>query len=252
MMTAPPVHPQLHARVVLFDLDDTLVTNGPTDAVVDDGGDPFITELTTLVSHTHAVDVTAAAARVRTHLNANGPNLLDSLDQLEVDATQFVNAMIRRLRSRVRPFPDAVETVRALHARGYRLYPATTNSRIACLVKLAIAGLGDAAGSKYFRALFGGAEVVPEGKTTPLFYQALLERIGATPEEVVMVGDDVTNDLALARAAGIRQVVLLRRDQPERFVLGDDGAIYVRRLTWLADALPERAAPPPTAEATPD
>lgn len=238
-MTGPFTQPRLHASVVLFDLDDTLVANG----VGDDAGDPFIAELTALVRRARGVTTAEAAARVRAQTQANAPDLETCLDRLGVDRARFVEAMIHRLRPRVRAFPDGVEAVRALHRRGYRLFPATTNGRIACLAKLALAGLGDAAGSEHFGDLFGGAEVTPEGKTTARFYKALLGRIGATPDQVVMVGDDPVSDLALARAAGIEQVVLPRRDQHESCIVGDDGGIYVRRLTWLLDALPERAAP---------
>lgn len=141
---------------------------------------------------------------------------------------------------RVQPYPDAVQTIRELYRRGYRLYPATTNAGCICLAKLRVAGLADQDRSDYFVDLFGGDEVCPGGKTGPQFFKALLQRIEAAPHDVIMVGDLPHIDLAHAQAAGIQQVVLPRRDQPQDVMIEDDGGIYVRSLTSLLDWLPPR------------
>ena len=144
----------------------------------------------------------------------------------------------------VEPYPDAVETIRELHRRGYRLYPATTNAACVCLDKLGKIGLAESNRCQHFVDLFGGDEVCPGGKTTPTFFTELLKRIDADPDDVIMVGDLPHIDLAFAQAAGIQQVVLPRRDQAQDVILEPDGGIYVRSLTSLLDWLPPRQCDP--------
>jgi len=109
----------------------------------------------------------------------------------------------------------------------------TTNSNLICRAKLAVAGLGGYEGSPCFVQLVGGSEVHPAGKSTPAFYENLLRIAETSPREVVHVGDDPHLDLALARAAGITQVVLPAREQEQDWVAGDDGGVYVKSLCLL-------------------
>jgi HAD superfamily hydrolase (TIGR01458 family) len=61
-----------------------------------------------------------------------------------------------------------------------------------------VAGLEYAAGVE--------AEVV--GKPSRAYFEAALEELGATPEDAVMVGDDVEADIGGAKAAGLRGVLV--------------------------------------------
>lgn len=61
-----------------------------------------------------------------------------------------------------------------------------------------VAGLEYAAGVE--------AEVV--GKPTRAYFDAALRQLGASPEESVMVGDDIEADIAGAKAAGLRAVLV--------------------------------------------
>ena len=49
-------------------------------------------------------------------------------------------------------------------------------------------------------------------KPSRSFYDALLDEIGAAPDEVLMVGDDLENDVRGAESAGIRAVLIHRRE----------------------------------------
>lgn len=49
-------------------------------------------------------------------------------------------------------------------------------------------------------------------KPSRSFYDALLRRIDSSPEEVLMVGDDLENDVRGAEAAGLRAALINRRD----------------------------------------
>ena len=61
-----------------------------------------------------------------------------------------------------------------------------------------VAGLEYAAGLE--------AEVV--GKPSRSYFQAALAELGAAPEDSVMVGDDVEADVAGAKAAGLRGILV--------------------------------------------
>ncbi|MFW6060690.1 MAG: HAD family hydrolase [Phycisphaeraceae bacterium] len=226
-------------RIVLFDVDNTIVEARPGS-----GGmvNPYLVTLERmLVDAGRAPDLDAAQAMVERQINGDGAcDIAEYLPAFGVNERDYLAAATDRLRPSIRALPDAVAALRGLAQRGYRLYPATTNSRSACITKLAAVGLGDDTGSPLFVDLFGGSQLCPEGKTSPDFYRALLRRIDAAADEVVMVGDDAHADLALARAAGITRVVLPRRDQREDCVVEADGGVYVRSLERLLDWLPPR------------
>lgn len=237
-MTTPTLSiPSMHAvRIVLFDMDGTIVEAGP-----DVASNPFLTTLCRLMCDGgRARDEEDAMSKVAARVDMEQEDLLPHLEALGVEPAPLIEGVAALLRPHVSPFPDAVKAVRALHEAGYELVPATTNSTLACLAKLVLADLATCEGSPYFAELFGGTQVVPKGKSSPAFYTALLERIGAEPDEVVMVGDDVTADLRYAREAGIRHVVVPRRTQAEPWVI-EQGGIFVRSLESLVEWLPPRA-----------
>ena len=55
---------------------------------------------------------------------------------------------------------------------------------------------------------------VGAAKPDPAIFTAALERAGARPEDAVHVGDSLEKDVAGARAAGIRPVLLCRDGDP--------------------------------------
>lgn len=116
------------------------------------------------------------------------------------------------------------------HLPDAKIYTATTNPQLIIYSKLAVAGLANQYGSPYIDGAFGGEEIYPGGKSCPGFYKNLLKRTGAAPETTLMIGDSPEMDLSLAKAAGIKQVVLVRREQNKEWVREADGGIYVKRL----------------------
>ena len=114
--------------------------------------------------------------------------------------------------------------------KGLKVYAATTNPHYMILAKLAVGGLADMNGSPYFDFCEGGEEVYPGGKASPEFFKALVAVAGTAPEKVLMVGDSPIHDLNLAKAAGIRNVILPDRMQKEEMIYGSDGGIYVKSL----------------------
>ena len=52
-----------------------------------------------------------------------------------------------------------------------------------------------------------------------------------------MVGDDPQRDLAAALAAGIEQVIVVRRDQEQPLVKEADGGLYVQSLELVIEMI---------------
>ena len=222
----------LRAHTVLFDIDDTLTHSVPSRS-----GKNFLSTLVTLVARQHGLSPTAAESKIRSLFDPENETPDAHYDALGISERQLWDAMMEFLPGEVTPFPETAETIKTLHERGFRLFTATTNSGLICRLKLSMAGLADFSGSPYFEALLGGSEVHPEGKSSPAFFHNLLARAGGDPAGVVHVGDLPEVDLALARASGISQVVLPRRNQTPAWVLEPDGGLYLRSLALLPELL---------------
>ncbi len=234
-MTAESI-PHIPVRTALVDVDETITHTTGAGA-----GDDFLGALCHLVAQHHGVDAHRAEAIVRDTFDPEEEPLLDShLQSLGVGFDAYWRELMGRLAACVQPYDDAVQMIRTLRDRGVPMYPATTNSGLACRAKLATAGLAGPTGPTCFGDLLGGSEVHPNGKRGPAFFAALLEKIGRDAQDVLVVGDDEVADLAYAQAAGIQHVVIVRRDQDEPWFRRQDGAIFVRRLTIVPEMLVEQ------------
>jgi len=110
-------------------------------------------------------------------------------------------AMLDSLRFRV--FPDAAPALRALRARGVRVVVVSNwdCSLPEWLERAGLAGLVDGAVA---------SAVVGAAKPAPRIFEVALEHAGATPEHAIHVGDSPASDVAGARAADIRAVLIAR------------------------------------------
>lgn len=101
-------------------------------------------------------------------------------------------------------FRGAASTVRSFHRAG--LLQATVTGKLAADCERILAGLG----IRRQIQLYLGGDSVPPGRTKPAPDVTLLamERLGARPEETVVVGDTIT-DMAMGRAAGVRTIQVL-------------------------------------------
>ena len=229
MTKAMPDPPHLAAHTVLIDVDET-ITHTRDDSFL-------YAALLDAVASAHGIDATQADRRIRAVCDPNNEDVEPHLAALGIEMTDYLHALVEAARPHVEAYADAVTMIRSLHETGFALYPATTNGRGACMAKLSAAGLGDVSGSPFFAELFGGAQVSPEGKSGPTFYHALLKRIDTDPRHVVMIGDNPQADLAYAKAAGIEQVILPRREQPQPWIVEEDGGIYVDSLAIVPEFL---------------
>ena len=107
-----------------------------------------------------------------------------------------------------RPAAGAVELVRELAGRGYRLGILTRNARELAHVTLEAIGIADCFGKD---DVLGRDEAAP--KPDPGGLLKLAEAWNVQPSEMVMVGD-YQFDLACGRAAGTRTVLVNLPDNP--------------------------------------
>ena len=120
-------------------------------------------------------------------------------DRLEPDAVRV--AMLAALE--FEPYPDAAPALADLRARGLALVVAS-NWDCSLAEWLDRAGLGGLIDGAVSSASAGAA------KPSPAVFLAALELAGCEPGEAVHVGDSMANDVAGARAAGIRAVLVDR------------------------------------------
>jgi phosphoglycolate phosphatase len=121
---------------------------------------------------------------------------------LENAHQRFLNFYQAALTRSTRPYPGVATTLRSLRESGARLGICTNKQQAATLAVLEGFGI-----ARYFEAIVGG-DIAPFRKPDPRHLIAVLEQLGASPNESVMIGDN-ENDYAAARAAGAA-VVLMR------------------------------------------
>lgn len=98
-----------------------------------------------------------------------------------------------------RPYPEAAEVLAALHERGYRI-GVIANQSAGTADRLRAWGL-----LKHIDLVVASAE---EGvaKPDPAIFRIALERADCAPNEAVMIGDRLDNDVLPAKAVGMRTV----------------------------------------------
>lgn len=109
-------------------------------------------------------------------------------------------------RRRLRPFPEAEPLLDALRDRALLLGCVTNGASEVQREKLEACGLVGA----FDEVLVSGEEGI--GKPDPAILLRACERLGVRPEEAVYVGNSPVRDVAAARAAGMRSVLVERRD----------------------------------------
>ena len=122
------------------------------------------------------------------------------------------------------------ETLEALRGRGMRLGIATSRSGRTLRMLLDVLGIRD-----HFSQL-AATDEVEHPKPAPDLALLLMERLGARPEETVVIGDTVF-DLQMGRAAGCRTVGVTWGNQPREQSLTASPDWTVDRFPALLDIL---------------
>lgn len=229
----------LNIKTVFVDIDTTLTDPRPGTA-----SDPQSDPLTKLVAKNNGITMDEAICWKRKAENTVSDMVghfwpFGILGQLNVSEDELWEAYESDAKEKLFMHPDAKTFLVGLKERWplLKVHTATTNPRLIIYAKLALAGLAGQDGSPYLDCAFGGEEIYPGGKTCSEFYTALLKRTDSNPETTLMVGDCPKMDLALAKAAGIDQVAISRRDQEEDWVYEPDGGLYVKRLDYILDLI---------------
>jgi HAD superfamily hydrolase (TIGR01509 family) len=127
--------------------------------------------------------------------------MMAALDLPELDHTRAREAMLGSLE--FKPFPDVLPALERLAAEGHVLV-IVSNWDCSLPDWLGPAGLLD-----HVAGVVTSAEV-GAGKPDARVFERGLELAGARPDQAVHVGDSVENDVAGARALGIRAVLVAR------------------------------------------
>ena len=131
--------------------------------------------------------------------------LHEALARPELDRAAVRSAMLDALEFRV--FPDVPPALTALRERGIRLVVVSNWdwSLAGWLERTGLAPLFDGVVSS---AVAGHAKPAPE------IFRLALDLVGTGPAEAVHVGDSPSSDIAGARAAGLRPVLIVRQGEP--------------------------------------
>ena len=179
--------------LVVLDLDGTLVDSGPDLAAALNRvlaargiADFSLPEVTAMVGDGAAALVNRAfAAR---DLPQDAAALPDFLADYGANA-----AVVSRL------YPDVVETLAAMQARGWTLAVCTNKPAAPAHVLLAALGIAQ------FFAAVGGGDSFPARKPDPAHLRATIAAAGGDLSHAIMVGDH-HNDIAAAAGAGVPSI----------------------------------------------
>ena len=230
-------NPGLKVKTLLVDIDTTLVA--PKSEASGDISPELC--LASLVAEKHNISIEKAKLKIQT-LEKSIKNMVGNiwpfgiLESLSIAEKELWHVLAQEAEKKLFMYSDAKDFLIGLKRYSdIKVYTATTNPGIIIFAKLSIGGLADKYGSMYLDGAFGGEEVHPGGKSTPEFYKALLKKTGAASDSTLMVGDHVKMDLELARAAGIKQVVLVNRAMRDDWTYEPEGPLYVKSLNNIFD-----------------
>ena len=127
------------------------------------------------------------------------------VDDAEADA--MFEGYVRRYEAGWSVYDDAVPALRAVRTAGLGAVVLTNGNTAHQRYKLDRMGL-----TAEIDELITGDDL-PATKPDPRAFAYALERLGASPDEVMMVGDSLENDIRGAQAAGIHAVLIDRNDR---------------------------------------
>jgi phosphoglycolate phosphatase len=185
------------SRLVLFDLDGTLVDSAPDlatalNALLAELGKPGLAESTV-----RAMVGDGAGVLVQRGLEAAGLGDADQPAALKRFLALYRDCLIDRTRA----YPDVEAVLEALKGAGHTLgvctnKPFDPTQRILAALKL----------DRFFDAVIGG-DSLPQRKPDPEPLLETIRRLGGSPEHAVMIGDSA-NDVACARAAAVTAILI--------------------------------------------
>jgi putative hydrolase of the HAD superfamily len=203
-------------KVVLFDLDDTLVDQEGASraALLDwlpelglglDDADELVTAWTAIAEEAYGRyqrrEITFAEqrrVRVREFLGA---------DATDEEADEIFSGYLTRYERAWAAFDDAVPALRRVHDAGLVAAVLTNGDAAHQALKLERVGLAE------HLDVVVASDDLPAGKPDPRAYTAACEILGVAPGDVLMVGNDVEKDYQGPLDAGLGAVLLDRHDR---------------------------------------
>jgi len=188
------LHGQDRVKLIIFDLDGTLVNSGEDIArsvneLLENRGRPALPH-----------------ARIKSYVGDGVRKLLErslvevSDPELARAEALYLSIYRRRLLETTRPYPGVVEALEALH-RDHPLAVLTNKPVMESLTILGGLGLRE-----FFRTVYGGDSFARK-KPDPIGVRSLQEETGSNAGETLLVGDS-TVDFSTARNAGIRSCLV--------------------------------------------
>jgi HAD superfamily hydrolase (TIGR01662 family) len=202
-------------KAVLFDLDDTLLSIDSVEFVI-----RYMTLLAGQISEQFPGLNTeqlrpAMRGAVRAIVESKDPTLNNhqvfvaslantlALPQPDLQAllSAYDNGAYLSLQNMIQPVAGAATLLQDLYEAGYAVVIATNPlfSRAAVLARMAWAGLP----LDLPYALITNSQESHFAKPTPHYYEEILARVGAEPDEAIMVGDSSKNDMWPADSVGM-------------------------------------------------
>lgn len=118
-----------------------------------------------------------------------------------------------------------------LKKKGYLLYISSNNPSSGILHKLRVAGLAHNTGSELFHQLLGATELHAM-KWDALYWKKALAHTGLSPDDCMVIGDNLKDDFEMPRSVGFAGTFFLRKDGdfpaepiPKLFPVRDFGEI---------------------------
>jgi phosphoglycolate phosphatase len=226
-MVEPRAGPIPGVRGIVFDLDGTLIDSYPA-----------IATSVNAARRAFALDP-LPEAEIRRHVGRGLEALM--VDVLGPDRASAGAALFRERYAEVYPsgtsaLPGALETVRELHSRGYRM--AVASNKLSRFGRAILEQLG--VGACF--ATVEGPDTAGTPKPEPAMLRRCLGAMAIAPEEAIYVGDMLL-DVETAARARVR-AVLVSGGSSDRADLLRTGAPVLSSLVELLDLLPPRAKDP--------
>ncbi|HZX03175.1 HAD family hydrolase [Kribbella sp.] len=146
------------------------------------------------------------------------------VEMSDAEADELFESYGRRYEAGWAVYDDAVPALRAIRAAGLGAVVLTNGNTAHQSYKLDRLGL-----TAEIDELITGDDL-PATKPDPRAFGYVLERLGAGPTEVLMVGDSLENDVRGAEAAGIQGVLIDRKN-----LHAQSGVPRIRSLTEILD-----------------
>ena len=218
---------------ILMDVDGTMTTEKRDNVFVMSP----LEHLLKLLSEIHGISGEEAIQMIEEIGNPETNCLFNFLDTLKIPKEVYWNSLVNDVSKSIEIPDDTASFIKSVRGKGIKLFSATTNSKMMTLLKLSIAGLASIDGSPYFDGFFGGdAFNDPKGKFSDNFFPSIMKSGKFDPERTMMIGDNEQWDMTPALHVGIKNVVIINREQPESLIF-KNGVMFVNRLTAIMEML---------------